>query len=255
MYKIPSFKLKYSIGLLLALSVLYWLAPHRKKAKLIDTMHYPTLLVKRDQQRTLADYKKELKGENAENQCDLKERKRIVAKVQKTLTPKEGRSDEDEDYVWEREKDSHFIATPSFAQRVAQGQPLVKIKLQEDAEVDNRKLKKGTTLLATALLRDNRCHLFITAAVKDDRTIPVKLRALDMDFLPGIYCEDMGDHMYQEAEIYLIDQALKSVNFQEVTALGRRLYKVYKSKQKVLLSRERRFYLVAPLEKNEIKKT
>ena len=216
-----------------------------KRPSLTPVGKLPSIVFKGKDDRKLATYKEEMQGEDPLKRQDLKECSRIVSNLTKRVEPPSTTK-----VVWEAKSEpvTHFMVKPSFLQRVSQGQP-VKLRLQEDLLLDGIVLSKGTILLGTAILRNRRCHIFVTAAHKGDRTIPVELTVVDMDFLAGLYCEDLNDDIYQETEVYLIDRALSKASFAEVAALGKKLYKRYKGRQKVLLRRDRKFYVTQPKKK------
>ena len=164
-------------------------------------------------------------------------------------------SDEVQTVVWEaqEEETTEFFASPARTMKVTQGAPISLI-LQEDAVIEGLELKEGTKLLGTAILKGDRCHIFVTAAQVGVRTKRINMVVLGLDFLEGIYCKDLRSEMYDEAERVAVNEILATVHthsFQRAAALSKTLYSTYKGrKRKALLRKTTRFY-VSVIEKKK----
>lgn len=141
-------------------------------------------------------------------------------------------------------RDTHFLATIKRSKKVANGESLIELVLLEDAFFKDVELSKGTLLLATAIFRNNRCHLFVTAyRIDKNKTKPIELVAFDEDYQEGVYFEKITDDMYDYAECRVVDEVIKRANFKEITTFARDLYRMYRRKNKIMLHKNRKFYV------------
>lgn len=195
--------------------------------------------------RSFKEFKRDLNRKDSSKE-EYKQTEKVFQKIEEGLKS-DSKASENRGVHWESDENeqTEFKAKPASTQRISQGSP-VKLKLEQNALIDGIFLKKGSILLGTALLRNKRCYIFITAAQVQDGGINkrVNLKVYDIDFVEGLYCEDLKDDLYQETELSIIDSVLAKVSFQAVARLGKRLYKKYRKGQKFLLRRGREMYLV-----------
>ncbi len=211
-----------------------------KEAELVITL--PPLEKKKRKKAIF--YDKEKIQEEIQRKIENQTRK---VDTQKKLT-REQHTPKEKKLVWEAKdlKPPLFKARLRRKEKIRQGKR-VEVVLLEKALIKGVMWPKGTILLGIALLKGQRCHIRITAAyVSKEDTAPISMKAVDIDMLDGIYCEELEGKIYDLLEKEAVNSILSSMDNRLIQRITGELYNSYRGGQyakKIIIRKSRKFYL------------